>query len=150
MDDPADLIPESTKSKTWQELEKDRHLEHQDDIQQRYFHLNQPKYTESVQHRYPTGSKNSTSEAKTTAEDKEFVFLRDKGEKEPIFKQFEFILRDKLGEPRLDHERKEIVVIGPSPNDVMGKVFLTKPDVRANMKQARVVELINEFDDKLN
>ena len=45
-----------------------------------------------------------------------------------MFKQFEFILRDELGEPHLDHEGKEIVVIGPSPNDIIGKVFLTKPD----------------------
>ena len=32
----------------------------------------------------------------------------------------------------------------------MGRVFLTKPDVRGNMDRARVVELINEFDDKLD
>ena len=67
-----------------------------------------------------------------------------------MFKQFEFILRDKLGEPRLGHEGKEIVVIGPSPNDIKGRVFLTKPDVRGNMDRARVVELINAFDDKLD
>ena len=53
-------------------------------------------------------------------------------------------------EPRLDHEGKEIVVIGPSPNDIKGRVFLTKPDVRGNMDRARVVELINVFDDKLD
>ena len=82
---------------------------------------------------------------------KEFVFLREKGEKiTPVFKQFEFILRDKLGEPLLDHEGKEIVVIGPSSNDVKGRVFLTKSDVRGIMERARVVELINVFDDKLD
>ena len=67
-----------------------------------------------------------------------------------MFKQFEFILQDKVGEPSLDHENKEIVVIGPSPNDIKGRVFLTKPDERGNMDRARVVELINEFDDKLD
>ena len=67
-----------------------------------------------------------------------------------MLKQFEFILRDELGEPRLDHEGKEIVVIGPSLNDIKGKVFLTKPDERGNMDRTRVVELINEFDDKLD
>ena len=81
---------------------------------------------------------------------KEFVFLRDKGEKEPVFKQFEFILQDEYGEPRLDHEGKKIVVIGPSPNEVVSRVFLTKPDERGNMKRARVVELINKFDDVLD
>ena len=91
------------------------------------------------------------NEAKTRAEDKEFVFLRDKGEKELILKQFEFIVCDELEEPRLGHdEGKEIFVIGSSPNDVMQRVFLTKLDVRGNMKQDRVVELINEFGDKLD
>ena len=32
----------------------------------------------------------------------------------------------------------------------MGRVFLTKPDERGTMERAQVVELINEFDDKLN
>ena len=32
----------------------------------------------------------------------------------------------------------------------MGRVFLTKPDVRGNMDRARVVKLINKFDDKLD
>ena len=50
----------------------------------------------------------------------------------------------------MDHEEKEIVVIGPSPNDITGRVFLTKPDERGNMSRARVVELINEFDDNLD
>ena len=69
---------------------------------------------------------------------------------EPVFKQFEFILRDDFGEPRLDHKGKKIVVIGPSPNEVEGRVFLTKPDERGNMKRARVVELIDKFDDDLD
>ena len=86
LDDPIDSILENTKSKTWQEMEKDRHLEHQEDIQQRYFYSNQPKSTEDVQHRYPTRSKTSVNEAKATAKDKEFVFLREKGEKKPVFK----------------------------------------------------------------
>ena len=85
------------------------------------------------------------NEAKTTIEtetgtatkDKEFVFLRDKGEKvtTPVFNQFEFILRDDFGEPRLDPQGKKIVVIGPSPNDLVSKVFLTKPDERGNMEE---------------
>ena len=50
----------------------------------------------------------------------------------------------------MDHEGKEIVVIGPAPNDITGRVFLTKPDERGNMSRARVVKLINEFDDNLD
>ena len=126
-------------------------MEHQENIQQRYFHLEQPKSKTNMKHRYPTRTKTSANEATTAPEEKEFVFLRDKGEKiTPVFEQCEFILRDELGEPRLDHEGKEIVVIGPSPNDITGKVLLTKPDERGNMSRARVVELINEFDDKLD
>ena len=34
----VDLISASTKSKTWQEMEQDSQLEHQEDVQQRYFH----------------------------------------------------------------------------------------------------------------
>ena len=67
---------------------------------------------------------------------KELVFLRDKGEEEPVWKQFEFILQDEFGEPRLDYKGKEIVIIGPSPNKVEGRVFLTKPDERGNMQRA--------------
>ena len=54
------------------------------------------------QHRYLTRSKTTVNEvettiekgAGTTAKDKEFVFLRERGEKvtTPVFKQFEFIL----------------------------------------------------------
>ena len=129
-------------------MEKNRQVEHQKDVQQRHFHSSQPKFTKTKPHWYPTRSKIAVDEAKTTAEDKEFVFLRDKGEKvTPIFKQFELIFRDELGDPRLDSEGKELVVIGPSPNDLVSRVYLTKPDEKGNMKRVRVVELINEFDD---
>ena len=53
MDDPVDSILASTKSKTWQEMEKDRHEEHQKDVQQCYFHSNQPKSTANKQHPIP-------------------------------------------------------------------------------------------------
>ena len=91
--DPVDLIQASTKSRTWQEMEQDSYDEHQKNVQQRYFQSEQPKSMDNKQHRYPTRSKNSANEATTAPEGKEFVFLRDKGEKiTPVFKQFEFIL----------------------------------------------------------
>ena len=46
-------IPASTKSKTWQEMEQDWQLEHQEGIQQRYFHSYQPKSTKNKQHLIP-------------------------------------------------------------------------------------------------
>ena len=140
-------------------MERDKHVEHQEDIHQRYFQSSQPKFPQQ-HHRYPTRSKTAVNEAETTSEpkagttskDKEFALLRVKGEKvtTPVFRQFEFILRDNFGEPRLDPQGKKIVVIGPSPNDLVSTVFLTKPDERGNMERARVIELINEFDDKLD
>ena len=67
----------------------------------------------------------------------EFVYLRDDGEQiTPVFKQYEFIFRDNYGEPKLDPEGKPDIVIGPSLNDLVSRVFLTKPDERGNMKQA--------------
>ena len=66
--DPVNLIPASTKSKTWQEMEQDRQLEHQEDAQQRYFHSYQPKSTANKQHQYPTRSKTSANEAKMAPE----------------------------------------------------------------------------------
>ena len=50
----------------------------------------------------------------------------------------------------MNPEEKEIVVIGPSPNDLVSRVFMTKPDERENMKQVQVVELIDKFDDALD
>ena len=82
-------------------------------------------------------------EAGTTTKDKDFVVTT------PVFKQFEFILCNKFGEPRVDSEGK-IVVISPLTNSLVSRVFLTKPDERRNMKRTRVVKLINKFDDALD
>ena len=110
---PVDSIPASTDTMNWREMERSKQVEHQEDVQQRYFNSYQPKVPKQ-QHRYPTKSKTAAYEVEKVAKNeenppvkgKEFVFLRDKGEKEPVFKQFEFILRDDYGEPRLDHEGK--------------------------------------------
>ena len=48
--DPVDSIPASTKSKTWQEMEQESQLEHQEVVPQRYFHSHQPKFTANKQH----------------------------------------------------------------------------------------------------
>ena len=42
-----------------------------------------------------------------------------------------------------------VVVVGLPLEDMVSRVFLTKPDERGNMKRARVIELINKFDDDL-
>ena len=52
--DPVDSIQASTKSKTWQEMEQDEYVEHQEDVQQRYFQSEQPKLKTSWKHQYPT------------------------------------------------------------------------------------------------
>ena len=43
-----------------------------------------------------------------------------------------------------------MIVIGPSPNDLVSRNFLIKPDKTRNMKQARVIELINKFDNDVD
>ena len=74
-----------------------------------------------------------------------FVYLRDDGETTThVWKQYEFILCDKLGEPRHDLEGNPTVVIGMPLEDL-----LTKPDERGNMKRARIIELINKSVDDL-
>ena len=93
-------------------MERNRQEEHQEDIQQRHFHSSQSKSNNNKPHWYPIRSKTAANDAKTKVEEKEFVFLRDKGEQfTPVFKQFEFVLYDKLGESRLDPEGKEIIMI---------------------------------------
>ena len=48
--DSVNSIPASMKSKTWQEIEQDNQLEHQEDVEQRCFHSSQPKSTANKQH----------------------------------------------------------------------------------------------------
>ena len=89
----------------------------------------------------------NTVQTANNGEPTKFVYLRDKGELTIlVWKQYEFILRGKLGEPRLDLEGNCIVVICMPLEDLVQRVFLTKPDERGNMKRARVIELINKFD----
>ena len=121
---PIDSMPDSSKSKSWQDVENAIiHWEHIEDSQQRHFHPSQPKVIKQ-DHRYPTRSKKKRSaSAVDIDDDKEptkFVYLRDKGETTiPVWKQYEFILRDELGEPRLDDEGNPIVVIGLPPEDLV-------------------------------
>jgi hypothetical protein len=47
---------------------------------------------------------------------------------------------------RLGPGGKPMIAIAPPPSDLCGRVFLTKPDERDEVKRARVVELIMDFD----
>ena len=68
------------------------------------------------QYRYPTRLKSREANIAKTDDNGEpmpFVYLRDDGEKSiPVWKQYEFILCDKLREPRLGLEGNPIVDIG--------------------------------------
>ena len=113
---PVKSIPSTTDTMNWREMEQSKQAEYQDhlqgqyhehpeDVQQRHFNSQQPTFSKR-QHRYPTRSKQVAYEVQTMSENeetptvpgKEFVFLRDKGG-EPVFRLFEFTLRDKYGEP---------------------------------------------------
>ena len=98
--DPVDSILASTKSKIWQEIEKDGQEKNHEDTQQRHFYSHQPKCNRQ-QHQYPIRSKNKeANEAEMSAENTEFVYLRGDGEHiTPVWKQFESIRRDDYREP---------------------------------------------------
>ena len=97
--DPVDSTPASKDTMNWREMEQSNQVEHQEDIQQRNFNYFQPKFCKQ-QHRYQSRSKTPVYGFETVAEidenrpvgGKEFIFFRDNGEKEPVCKQFEFIL----------------------------------------------------------
>jgi hypothetical protein len=50
---------------------------------------------------------------------------------------------------KLGPDGKPMIVISPPPSDLCGRVFLTKPDERGEVKRARVVELIKDFEGKV-
>ena len=71
------------------------------------------------------------------------------GSRSHLYEKYEIILRDKYGESWLDNKGEHFVVIWSSPNELVSRVFLTKPNERGDMKRAQVMELINKFDDDL-
>ena len=64
-------------------------------------------------------------------------------------KEFEFPLKDENGNAILRDDGKPLVAIAPPPSDLVGRVFLTKPDERGEVNRARVVELIKDFEGKV-
>jgi hypothetical protein len=76
-----------------------------------------------------------------------FVYLRDNGKNEnPIRKEFEVTLQDGNGNVRMGPDGKPMIAIAPPPSDLCGRVFPIKPDERGELKRARVVELITDFE----
>ena len=82
---------------------------------------------------------------------KPIVYLKADGEMdtERIWKEFEIQLLDEDGNPRVDENGEPIMAVAMNPLDIETRVFLTKPDIHGNVKRARVVEMINEFDTTL-
>jgi hypothetical protein len=79
-----------------------------------------------------------------------FVYLRDTGENEnPIWKEFEVTLQDRNGNVKMRPDGNPMIAIAPPPSDLCGRVFLTKPDERGEVKRARVVELTQDFEDNV-
>jgi hypothetical protein len=82
-----------------------------------------------------------------------FVYFRNDGEHidsdgptTPPWTQFEVTLKDENGNHRLDSKGDPITVIAPPPSELQGRVFLTKPDERGDIKCARVVEIMKWAD----
>jgi hypothetical protein len=66
-----------------------------------------------------------------------FVYLRENGENEnPTWKEFEVTLKEGNGNVKLGPDGKPMIAISPSPSDLCGRVFLTKPDKRGEVKRA--------------
>jgi hypothetical protein len=81
-----------------------------------------------------------------------FVYLRDNGENannDPRWKEFEVTLQDGNGNIKFGPDGKPMIAIAPPLSDLCGHVFLTKPDERGEVKRARVVELMKDFEGKV-
>ena len=64
--------------------------------------------------------------------------------------EFEVVLRDEHRELRLDEERNPITAICRPLSNILGRVFLTKPDHRGNRQRARIIEVIKDFADEVD
>ena len=60
------------------------------------------------------------------------------------YDDFIITLRDEHGNERLDKERKPIQVNCKPPTDLLGRVFLTKPDSRGNQHRARIISILED------
>jgi hypothetical protein len=80
-----------------------------------------------------------------------FVYLRDNEENEnPMWKEFEVTLKDGNGNVKLGPDGKPMIAIAPPASNLCGRVFLSKPNERGEVKRARVVELIKDFEGKVS
>ncbi|OEU10296.1 hypothetical protein FRACYDRAFT_247235 [Fragilariopsis cylindrus CCMP1102] len=97
-------------------LSTDRHQEHVTDIN------------------HPTNPRPFMLTSQQVLKNHSFVYLRENGENEnPIWQEFEFPLEDKNGNWVMGEDGKPMVVIAPPPSDLVGRVFLTKPNERGEV-----------------
>ena len=64
------------------------------------------------------------------------------------FDDFIITLRDEHGNERLDKDGNPIQVNCKPPIDLLGRVFLTKPDKRGNRHRARIIDTVEEFQEQ--
>ena len=57
-----------------------------------------------------------------------------------IMQDFEIILRDEYGTVKVDNDGNPITMNCRPPTDLVGRVFLTKPDPRGNRHRASIIE----------
>ena len=70
------------------------------------------------------------------------------GEHDPPWTEYDdfvITLRDEHGNERLDKDGKPIQVNCKPPTDLLGRVFLTKPDSRGNRHRARIISIVEDF-----
>jgi hypothetical protein len=66
-----------------------------------------------------------------------------------LWKEFEVTLKDGNRNVKLGPDGKPMIAIAPPASDLCGRVFLTKPNERGEVKRERVVELIKDFEGKV-
>ena len=82
------------------------------------------------------------------------VHLQEEGEKQrkeriQEWKEFLIPLFDGDGTARQDENGNNLAAIAYNPADMHSKVFLTRPDEHGDVKRARVVEMLKDFDKNL-
>ena len=113
------------------------------DFEQQSFHFNTPSIAIDDNNPFPINSIFPAKEIPIHLQPDTHVFLKNYGEstnrsddidsnrEQPPkidLEDYEVILRDEHGEPRLDEEGNPITVICRPPSNLLGRVFLTKPD----------------------
>ena len=69
--------------------------------------------------------------------------------KDRIWKEYEIPLLDNEGNQRFDEKGEPMTVVAFDPTNMQGRTFLTRPNEDKEIRCARIVEMIDKFDENL-